>query len=114
MKDWLILKEQFEVKYVRQLKGNFLPSIFKKAQNLEVRKGLFVIESFEPIPLYSALSKMSNVFKTDIVICPVNVDSHAACLQVKKVCKKTETDLYMLRKASISPNYNTLKEIANA
>ncbi|MEA3505419.1 MAG: DUF2249 domain-containing protein [Bacteroidota bacterium] len=67
MKSWLKQKEQFEVKDVRQLKGNFLPSILKKAQSLEVGKGLCVIQSFEPIPLYSALSEMGYEYETDKV-----------------------------------------------
>lgn len=54
------------------------------------------------------------VSQSDIVICPVDVNSHAACLQVKKACKKSGTDFFMLRKSSISTIYNTLKEVARA
>jgi hypothetical protein len=67
MKDWTKLKEQIEVKDVRTLKGNFLPAILKKAQNLEVGKGLCVIQSFEPIPLYSALAEMGYEHQTNKV-----------------------------------------------
>lgn len=52
------------------------------------------------------------VKQSDIVICPVDVNSHAACLQVKKTCKKTGTDYYMLRKSSINAIYSTLREVA--
>ncbi len=51
------------------------------------------------------------VNKSDIVICPVDVNSHAACLSVKKACKKSGKDYYMLRKSSISSVYNTLVNI---
>ena len=57
-KEWESKKDSFEVVDVRELKGNFLPMILKKAKNTEVGKGLCVIQSFEPIPLYSALSDL--------------------------------------------------------
>jgi hypothetical protein len=86
MKDWLKLKEQFEVKDVRQLKGNFLPSILKKAQSLEVGKGLCVIQSFEPIPLYSALAEMGYEYETDKVL-------------------DTEYRVYFYRLTKVEPDY---------
>ena len=48
------------------------------------------------------------IYKSDIVICPVDVNSHAACLHVKKVCKEARKKYYMLRKSSLSSVYNTL------
>jgi len=57
-KEWENKKDSFEVVDVRELKGNFLPMILKKAKNTEVGKGLCVIQSFEPIPLYSAFSDL--------------------------------------------------------
>ncbi|MFK5927648.1 MAG: DUF2249 domain-containing protein [Desulfuromusa sp.] len=65
--EWLDRKEAFEVRDVRQLKGNFLPAILKKAQNIEVGKGLCVVQSFEPIPLYSALEELGYEHHTDKV-----------------------------------------------
>jgi hypothetical protein len=60
-------------------------------------------------------STLSNLIKkSDLVLCPVDVNSHAACLQVKKACKKTGTNFYMLRKSSISSVYNTLRVAASA
>ena len=67
MKDWTKIKDESEVTDVRQLKGNFLPAIIKKAQNLDVGKGLCIIQSFEPIPLYSALSELGYEYTTDKV-----------------------------------------------
>ncbi len=64
-KDWLDRKETFEVKDVRELRGNFLPSILKKAQNIEVGNGLCIIQRFEPIPLYSTLEELGYEHHTD-------------------------------------------------
>ena len=64
-KDWLDKKENFELKDMRGLKGNFLPSILKKAQNLEVGNGLCIVQSFEPIPLYFSLEELGYEHHTD-------------------------------------------------
>ncbi len=66
-KDWLDQKEIFELKDVRELKGNFLPAILKIAQNIEVGKGICIVQSFEPIPLYSALEELGYEYYTDKV-----------------------------------------------
>ncbi len=56
---------------------------------------------------------LSNLVKqSDIVICPVDVNSHAACLQVKKTCKESGKEFHMLRKSSVSTIYNTLINVA--
>ncbi len=64
-KEWLNQKGTFEVKDVRQLKGNFLPAILKKAQNLEAGNGLCIVQSFEPVPLYSALEDLGYEHHTE-------------------------------------------------
>jgi len=56
--EWQEKKESFEVVDVRELKGNFLPMVLTKAKKIQVGEGLCVIQSFEPIPLYSALSDL--------------------------------------------------------
>ena len=86
MKDWLKFKEQFEVQDVRQLKGNFLPLILKKAQNLEVGKGLCIVQSFEPIPLYSALDELGYEYETNKI-------------------SETEYRVYFYRFSQAEPNY---------
>jgi hypothetical protein len=86
MKDWLKLKEQFEVKDVRQLKGNFLPSILKTAKNLEVGKGLCIVQSFEPIPLYSALAELGYEHETNKI-------------------SETEYHVYFYRLTKAEPDY---------
>jgi len=62
---WMDKVETFEVMDVRKLRGNFLPAILKKAQGLEVSKGLYIIQSFEPIPLYSALGDLGYEYYTE-------------------------------------------------
>ncbi len=67
MKNWSLSKNEFEVKDVRTLKGNFLPSILAKANSLEVNKGICIVQSFEPIPLYSAMEELGYEYETDKV-----------------------------------------------
>ncbi len=64
-KEWQEKKESFEVVDVRELKGNFLPMLLTKAKKTEVEEGLCVIQSFEPIPLYSALSDLGFEYLTE-------------------------------------------------
>ncbi|MDP8238793.1 MAG: DUF2325 domain-containing protein [Candidatus Hatepunaea meridiana] len=58
----------------------------------------------------SALSH--HIGRSDIIICPVDVNSHGACLTVKKQCKKLNKPFYMLPNSSISSVYRTLLDIA--
>ena len=55
---WQNKKELFEVIDVRKLSGNFLPMVLKKANNVAIGDDICVIQSFEPIPLYSALADL--------------------------------------------------------
>lgn len=55
---WIEKKDEFEIVDVRQLRGNFLPMIQKKAAALNVGQGLQVIQSFEPLPLYTVMDDM--------------------------------------------------------
>ena len=64
MINWIELIDTFEVQDVRKLTGNFLPTLLKKAKGLDQGKGLCVVQSFEPIPLYSALAELGYVHKT--------------------------------------------------
>ncbi len=57
-KEWENTKDQFKVVDVRKLTGNFLPSILNKAGQFEVGDGMCVVQSFEPIPLYSAMADL--------------------------------------------------------
>jgi len=57
-KDWENKKKRFDVVDVRELTGNFLPGLLSKAGKVEVGDGMCVIQSFEPIPLYSAMADL--------------------------------------------------------
>ena len=57
-KDWENRKESFTVVDVRKLRGNFLPGLLSKAGKVEVDDGMCVVQSFEPIPLYSAMADL--------------------------------------------------------
>ncbi|MFW6147025.1 MAG: hypothetical protein ACOC6B_01370 [Thermodesulfobacteriota bacterium] len=57
-KDWENKKEHFERIDVRKVTGNFLPGLLARAGQIEVGNGLCVIQTFEPIPLYSAMADL--------------------------------------------------------
>lgn len=57
-KKWESKKDIFEKIDVRKMTGNFLPMVLKKAGEVKVDEGICVIQSFEPIPLYSALAEL--------------------------------------------------------
>jgi hypothetical protein len=48
----------------------------------------------------------------DVVLCPVDVNSHRACLSVKKICKKWEKPYYMLSSSSVSSISRALADVA--
>jgi hypothetical protein len=54
----------------------------------------------------------SQILRADIVLCPVDINSHSACLEVKRTCKKGNKPFHMLRKSSISSVYATLLKVA--
>ncbi|MFP4417644.1 MAG: DUF2325 domain-containing protein [Chitinispirillaceae bacterium] len=54
------------------------------------------------------------ILQSDLVICPVDINSHAACLEVKRVCKRSNKVFYMLRKSSVSTVFSTLVTAANS
>ncbi len=66
-KDWEHRKDRFEVVDVRKLIGNFLPGLLNKAGQVEVGDGMCVVQSFEPIPLYSAMASLGFEHLTDKV-----------------------------------------------
>lgn len=56
--EWMDKKDEFESVDVRHLRSNFLPMVQKKAAALKVGRGLRIIQSFEPVPLYVVLGEM--------------------------------------------------------
>jgi alkylhydroperoxidase/carboxymuconolactone decarboxylase family protein YurZ len=57
-KKWTKNKDSFPVTDVRELTGNFLPMLLKKAKQVTVGEGICVVQSFEPVPLYSAMGDL--------------------------------------------------------
>lgn len=55
-KAWEDDKESFEVIDVRKATGNFLPGLLQKAGKLAEGEGLCIVQTFEPLPLYSAMA----------------------------------------------------------
>jgi uncharacterized protein (DUF2249 family) len=51
-------KNDYEVIDVRNVTTTFLPGLLKKASKVELGKGLCIIQSFDPKPLYSALEDL--------------------------------------------------------
>lgn len=52
------------------------------------------------------------VHRSDIVLFPVDVNSHGACLIVKRFCRKWKKPYYILRSSSVSSLNNTLSKIS--
>jgi len=50
------------------------------------------------------------VCKSDLILCPVNCNSHGACSQIKKLCKKYNKPVKMLSSSSLSSVSNALIE----
>jgi hypothetical protein len=50
----------------------------------------------------------------DVVLCPVDVNSHGACLSVKRTCKKLEKPYHMLESSGVSNVSRTLAGVAES
>ncbi len=56
-------------------------------------------------------NKLENCLqRADMVLCPVNCNSHAACLQVKNLCKKHKKNLHIMKNFSLSAIERTIIE----
>ncbi len=64
-KEWENKKDSFKVVDVREVTTNFLPGLLKKAGQIPVGQGISVIQTFEPIPLYSAMASLGFEHITD-------------------------------------------------
>jgi len=56
--NWKEKKDKFEVVDVRGATSNFLPGLLSRAGRIEAGAGICVVQSFEPIPHYSALADL--------------------------------------------------------
>ncbi len=58
-------------------------------------------------------NKLENcVQRADMILCPVNCNSHSACLQVKQLCKKHNKSLQIMKNFSLSAIGRTIGEHA--
>jgi len=64
-KKWENKKNSFEVIDVRKMTGNFLPMVLRRAEKVPIGEGICVIQSFEPLPLYSTLDDLGFEYVTD-------------------------------------------------
>lgn len=60
-------KNDYEVIDVRNITTTFLPGLLKKAKALEIGKGLCIVQSFDPKPLYSAMEDLGYEWEVDKV-----------------------------------------------
>ncbi len=65
---WMDRKDELEVVDVRKATGNFLPGLLNKAGQIEVGDGMCVVQSFEPIPLYSAMADLGFEHHTENIL----------------------------------------------
>ena len=50
----------------------------------------------------------------DVILCPMDVNSHHACLSVKKICRKWKRPYYMLTNSSVSSISRALADVAES
>ncbi len=105
MENWYKLKNQFDKLDVRKLTGNFLPGILKKAQDLEEGMGLHIIQSFEPIPLYSTLKELGFEYITDKIS---DVEYHVYFYRIKKIDSTFPGGLDIPLKPTAIVNFNKI------
>jgi len=105
MKNWSDIRESFEVKDVRELKKNFLPAILKKAETLDVNQGICIVQSFEPIPLYSAMAELGYEHETERVN---ETEFRAYFYRIKKQKSDLPDGMDMPFKPTAIVNFNTI------
>lgn len=88
--DWKDKTSEFKVKDVRGLSGNFFPALKKLALKIEKGRGLEVIQSFDPIPLYEVMEDLGFESHTE------KVDEHEYHAYFYRVeVKKSTKDIPM-------------------
>lgn len=63
--DWKDKIDEFKVKDVRGLSGNFFPGLKKLAMKIPKDHGLEIIQTFEPIPLYEVMEDLGFEYHTE-------------------------------------------------
>ncbi|ADD68947.1 putative PAS/PAC sensor protein [Denitrovibrio acetiphilus DSM 12809] len=58
MYEWMNNKDNFETMDMRRKTPEFMPELLRMAEDVQEGKGLHIIQSFEPIPLYYHMEKL--------------------------------------------------------
>ncbi len=88
--DWKDKKEEFKVKDVRGLSGNFFPGIKKLAMKIPKGQGLEIIQTFDPLPLYEVMEDLGFEYHTE------KVDEHEFhAYFYRKEVKEPQNDIPM-------------------
>lgn len=65
--EWKEKAGDFKMIDVRGVQGNFFPGIKKQAMELEVGKGIEIVQTFDPIPLYEVMQQLGYEYYTEQV-----------------------------------------------
>jgi uncharacterized protein (DUF2249 family) len=60
-------KNDYEIIDVRKVTTTFLPGLLKKASKLEIGKGICIVQTFDPKPLYSAMEDLGFEYEVEKV-----------------------------------------------
>ena len=105
--EWNDKKESFEVLDGRGLAGNVLKTILEKAEKVSAGDGICVVQSFEPIPLYSTLEEIGFEHLTE-KISDNEYRAYFYRTEEKEVATGTETPLHPAALANIGKIDKTL------
>lgn len=56
--EWMQYSSSFETIDMREIQGHFFSRFYPRAEELGKGKGLHVIQSLEPLPLYDTMTKL--------------------------------------------------------
>lgn len=105
---WKENKASFPIIDVRELLTNFLPMILHKAQDTNLNKGICVVQTFEPKPLYSALVDLGFEHFTE-KISDHEYRVYAYRTEIKEISHKSGADMPFKPTAIV--NYKAIDDI---
>ena len=111
-KEWNDKKESFEVLDGRGLAGNVLKTILEKAEKVSAGDGICVVQSFEPIPLYSTLEDIGFEHLTE-KISDNEYRAYFYRVEEKRVDNGIETPLHPAALANLGKIDKTLGKTAS-
>lgn len=87
---------------ITKLKGYYRDIVEKKGAKFDYHDGR----------LFSGEKELEERIKrSDVVFCPVDCNSHGACLSVKKICKKFQKPYYILTNSSLNNVSQALEQL---